>query len=978
MRFFLSLSYLLGASSFLAAQPNIVFLFVDDMGYSDIGCYGGEIETPHIDSLADGGLRLTNFHVTPMCVTSRASLLAGMEYSAAGYANIAKGVSFPHLLRDAGYHTSLAGKSHAISNISTGNPNTDYGFERFFGFRAGATDNFSGDGNWRLDNQDFTSFGADFYATDAITDFAIDFIDQAVSQEKPFFTWVCYNAPHGKLQAPEADVRKYYDGGVYDAGWDQLRKDRLARQKAMGIVPAEMPLADYGVEVPRWDSLPQTSSDLWVLQKDFETLCMSAYAAMMDKVDQNVGRLIAHLDDPDGNLATDDSVLDNTLIIFCSDNGGAYAGQYSDRNALPWDRNSNANFNTNFGWGALQNTPFKSYKHSGYNGGIRSPFVAHWPDGISLPGGTILHQTSNLWDFYPTFLELAGATYPASYAGKTTKPLMGESIVPLFSDASSTAGSEFFISHYDTRSKALLDDGWKAVTYADGPWELYDQVNDPAESRNLVGKHPARLSGLVAQWEAHFVANPPPGAANPSGSVWNLPRGTKHRGWGYDRIMDGLVSSTPEYMSGGVPLDTKLSFNFAGAIDFNGTAGLKIRLQRYGDPAILWEADPVPSDVAQGTTAITFNDFPTLEPDTHYYISWDQGWAKYDDNGTSRVVRTVREAAFAFRFRTVSTYGSRLEDTLQVAPGGTSLLTEDSTGNGNPDFLGYLSGAGLGLEFDDEVLPPRPLLSFSSKQSSGEETLTVEYSPDLESPFTPMFTVSAESQSIQGDLVEEVFGTPTSESTDFILRLKETAFDPSVGFFRIEGAKEGEEPLAIWTFRGESLAPVTLSTLFNSLDAAFSGGNSGVISSAGPFTFSDPLTAWSGAQLQAAAIGTQIQTAVVAAEPMMVTRVTYSGTLWTNRQAGAVTTVSADLVAWLNDALDSPGIVSPRQTIVSTIGGNDAVNFTITYPINGKVLQSGDKWDLRLRLQDGNGGAYALNQEGFGIDTVTIYGEAAP
>ncbi|MGJ8697383.1 MAG: arylsulfatase [Verrucomicrobiaceae bacterium] len=971
-------TFLMGAGPLLATQPNIVFLFVDDMGYSDIGCYGGEIETPHIDSLADGGLRLTNFHVTPMCVTSRASLLAGMEYSAAGYSNISKGVSFAHLLRDAGYHTSLAGKSHAISNISTGNANTDYGFERFFGFRGGATDNFSGDGTWRLDDQDFTGFGPDFYATDAITDYAIDFIDEAVTLNKPFFTWVCYNAPHGKLQAPEAEVRKYYDNGVYDAGWDQLRKDRLARQKAMGIVPAEMPLADYGVEVPKWDSLPETSSDAWALQKDFETLCMSAYAAMMDKVDQNVGRLIAHLEDPDGNPATDDSVLDDTLIIFCSDNGGAYAGQYTDRNALPWDRASNANFNTNYGWGALQNTPFRSYKHSGYNGGIRSPFVAHWPDGITLPGGSILHQTSNLWDFYPTFLELAGASYPSSYGGKVTKPLMGESIVPLFTDASSGAGSDFFISHYETRSKALMDDGWKAVRYTDGPWELYDQVNDPAEIRNLAGKHPGRLSGLVSQWEAHFAANPPPGSANPGGSVWNLPAGTKHRGWGYDRIMDGLVGSTPEYMASGVPLDTKLSFEFAGAVDFNGTAGLKIRLQRYGDPAILWESDPDASHVAQGTTSMVFQDFPPLQPDTHYSITWDQGWAKYDDNGTSRVVRWVREAAFAFRFKTASAYGSRLEDTLTVPPGGTALLNEDATGNGKADFLDYLNPDDLRLEFDDEVSPPRALLRFSSRQATGDEGLAVEYSPDLATPFASVFTVSGGVEATQGTLVEEVYGTPAGEATDYILRLEDTAFDSEKGFFRIAGEKNGEEPLAIWTFRGGSLAPVSLSTLANPLDATFSGGNSGVISGAGVFGFDDPVVAWSGAQLQAAAIGTQIQTAVIAAEAITVTRVVYSGTLWTNRTAGALTEVSADLVAWLNGALDSPGIVSPRQTMVSTAGGSAVVNFTLTYPINGKVLQIGDKWDLRLRLQDGNGAAYSLDDEGVGVDTVTVYGQRIP
>ncbi|MFC7336047.1 arylsulfatase [Haloferula chungangensis] len=981
---FLSIAFLL-ATPLLASQPNIVFVFVDDMGYSDIGCFGGEIDTPRIDSLADAGLRLSNFRVTPMCVTSRASLISGMEYSAAGFGNVSNGLSFAHLLRDAGYHTSITGKVHAFGNLSTGNPNTDYGFDRFFGFRDGATNNFKGDDTWRLDNADFNNFPPGFYATDAITDYTIDFIDQALSQGKPFFSWVCYNAPHGPHQAFEADIRKYYDTEVYAAGWDQLRRERFERQKAMGLVPADMVLAETGAEVPEWNSLPETSTDEWVRQKDFEALCMSAYAGMVDSVDQNVGRIIDHLSDPDGDPMTDDSVLENTLIIFCSDNGGSYAGQWTDRSALPWDPNSNVRFNTGYGWGVLQNTPFRSYKHSSYGGGVRSPFVAHWPDGISLPAGTILHQASNLWDFYPTFLELAGATYPASYAGKSTKPLMGESIVPLFTNASSTAGSDFFISHFTDRSKGLFDDGWKIVRYFDGPWELYNFDADPGEHHDLAGVRPDLRDVMVAQWDAHFAINPPSGG---NGSVWNLPPGTEHRGWGFDNIRTGLVSSVPEYMSGGVPTDTPLTLTFVGAIDFNGTEGKKIRLQRFGNPEILWEADPDTSHPAQGSNTITFTDFPELEPDAHYYITWDTGWARYRD-GNLKNINAVLESAFAYRFKTASSYGNELEKTLTVPPGGTALPEDDNTGNGVPDLLDHLLGAGMDsveprirTGFDQTTNPPTPLLTFSGRNASSGSTLGIEYSPDLVTPFTPLFSINGSNHNPVGGTVTQFFERTGDDRTDYTLRLDPSAFPDGHGFFRAAGTIAGEVPLSIWTFRESSFSPVTLSTLATSQDATINGANSGIISSAGSFTFDDPVVAWSGAQLPASGISNQLRTAITATTDIEVTRITYTGYLWSDRPSGATTTVQADVVAFLNGSLDSPGVVSPNKTLVTGNGGKRITPFEISHPINGKTLNATDNWELRLRLEDDNGAAYSLgnpgDQEGFGIDTVLIYGKALP
>jgi hypothetical protein len=416
----------------------------------------------------------------------------------------------------------------------------------------------------------------------------------------------------------------------------------------MGIVGHDWELPQKGVEVPDWNRLPETSATPWVLQKEHEAFTMSAYAGMVDRIDENVGRLHDHLRDPNGDGDPSDSILDDTLIVICSDNGGAYGELYTARTAVPWDRNAGGDnlFRTNFGWGMLKNTPYRYYKHSSHGGGIKSSLIAHWPNGITVPGGSILHQNCNLWDFYPTFLDLAGATYPASYTlpgtaiTKTPKPLMGESIVPLFRDANSSAGSDLFISSYE-RSRGIVDDGWKAVTYIDSPWELYDLTNDPTERRDLADVQPERLAELIHQWDDHDAAH------NITDS-WDPAPGLKHRGWAFDRIRNGMVSSVPEYSSADVPLDIKLSFTFSGAVDFKGTAGKKIRLQRYGNQKILWESDPDETNPAQGSNRLTFNDFPVLDPDTHYYITWDAGWAKVD--GTP--IGAVREAVYAFRFKT--------------------------------------------------------------------------------------------------------------------------------------------------------------------------------------------------------------------------------------------------------------------------------------------------------------------------------------
>lgn len=315
-------------------KPNILVILTDDLGYSDVSCYGGEINTPAIDRLANNGVRFKSCYVALMCVTTRVALMSGMEYMAAGGGGFPKGVSFAKFLRDAGYSTSLIGKNHGLSGLTIGDPNKDYGFDNFYGFEGGAINSFTGAGsaNWQYNGQMFpnTSLPSDFYSTKNFTDYAISFIGQAIQQGKPFFSLLAFNAPHSPFDAPEANVRKYYDPNkgvnVYGKGWQKHREERLVRMKKMGLIDADVELSEAGVEIPDWDLLPNTSSNDWEMQKQFECLSRSAYAGMVDNIDENIDRLMAFLKDPNGDGKEDDSQVDNTIIMFLSDNGGCYAG----------------------------------------------------------------------------------------------------------------------------------------------------------------------------------------------------------------------------------------------------------------------------------------------------------------------------------------------------------------------------------------------------------------------------------------------------------------------------------------------------------------------------------------------------------------------------------------------------------------------------------------------------------------------------
>lgn len=645
---------LVGLAQSIASQdkkPNILLIVADDLGYSDVSSFGGEIPTPNLDSHAENGARFNKFYVSPMCVTSRVAIISGMEFMAAGKNGFPKGESIAKQMRDEGYTTNLVGKNHGMPKLKIGDENTDYGFDHFYGFTGGQINSFTGEGNvtWQNDSRIFpnSELPKDFYATNNFTDYAIKYMDDAIKKDKPFFSMVSYNAPHSPLDAPEKHVRKFYDPqngvNVYKKGWNKLREERLERMIQLGIIDENTKLSELGVEVPDWELLPEKSNRHWELQKDFEALSRSAYAGMVDNMDENIGRITAFLKDPNKDGNTGDSELENTLIIFISDNGGCYAGLHTDRNALPWSQqNRGAGFTTNYGWAALSNTPFASYKHGSGEGGIRSPMIIHWPKGLKLEKNAVNKTMIRVWDLYPTFLELAGGVYPTD-----KKELMGKSILPLLKNQSFEE-EKFFVSTF-YRSKGIIKGDWKLVSFYDSPFELYDLKNDPTETENVRQKHQRKYKELLTAWNDYTKKH-----GFEKNNEWNRPTGNKTRGFGYDRVKNMMVRSSPEFMEDNVSVDQKLSFEFKGEVTFANTVGKQIRLQKYGNPAILWSKDLDVTSDFEDKNEMTFEDFPKLEPNTHYYITWDAGWIKIKEKGKMKPIQPVRESAFAYRFKTGS------------------------------------------------------------------------------------------------------------------------------------------------------------------------------------------------------------------------------------------------------------------------------------------------------------------------------------
>ncbi len=499
----LFLSFLSVASCFLVAaaetaKPNIVVILVDDMGYSDIGPYGSEIPTPHLDALAKNGLRFSQFYNIGRCCPTRASLLTGLYPHQAGVGHMTedKGIpgysgrihphtpTLPEALRPAGYFTAMAGKWHVGQNHGV-TPWTR-GFDRSLNPPAGGFYFPKGaEGKLFLNGKPISPtdprLPRDWYSTDLWTTFGLTFIDEALAAKKPFFLYLAHNAPHFPLQAPADEIAKFR--GKYKAGWDKLRQERHARQVASGLIDPSWKLAPRPDTIAAWDSLSAKEQDR------FDHL-MAVYAATVSRMDKAIGDLVSGLKAR--------GQLENTLILFMSDNGGnAESGPNGRSNGDPTQ--SDSSWFCGESWAYLQNTPFRYFKHYNHEGGIATPLIAHWPAGLASTGQTT-HQPAHLIDVMATCLEISGTTFPDTFNGQKTTPPEGIRLTPVFAGKPLARSTPIYFEHEGHH--ALRDGPWKLVSKGDfkAPWELYDMTADRTETNNLAAQHPERANQLAAAW----------------------------------------------------------------------------------------------------------------------------------------------------------------------------------------------------------------------------------------------------------------------------------------------------------------------------------------------------------------------------------------------------------------------------------------------------------------------------------------------
>ncbi|MFC4992814.1 arylsulfatase [Rubritalea tangerina] len=520
-------------SGWAAQKPNIIFILVDDMGYSDLGAYGGEIETPHLDRLAKDGLRFTQNYNAARCCPSRAALLTGLYSQQAGIADFTKPhseeakkgpayrnhlgsdcVTLAEVLRSAGYATYGVGKWHVGEKVLP----TERGFDEYYGYLKGyEADQWSAKKHYRLPRgrKEEVRHRQPYYATDAFSDYAVEFIKQGQAREKPFFLYLAHSSPHFPLQARPGLRDKYVER--YRQGWDKLREARYQRQVQSGLVTgawsyteisevpkdkSEIANGYAGEANPAWSSLAED-------RREDLAYRMATFAAMVDHVDQGVGQIIAHLEKT--------GALENTLIFFTSDNGACYEwGPYgfdgpSRRGVTRLHRGEELEqmggrgsyHSVGSGWSCLSNTPLRMYKHFNHEGGNCSPMVVHWPKGIKRANRWV-REPSHLIDIMPTVCEVAGVNYPSQYEGREVQEVEGMSLVPLFSgDVGGFSERVLGFDHFG--SSALRKGGWKLVRgnrrYNGGKWELYNIDRDRCETKDLIDAHPEKARELLGEWE---------------------------------------------------------------------------------------------------------------------------------------------------------------------------------------------------------------------------------------------------------------------------------------------------------------------------------------------------------------------------------------------------------------------------------------------------------------------------------------------
>ncbi len=493
---FLFLFAVLTASLASAApRPNIILIMADDMGWSDIGCYGAvHIQTPNIDRIAAEGMLFTQFYNNAKCTTTRASLLTGL-YPRNGGRGIElisdQMITLGEGMRLAGYATGLSGKWH--NGSGEGTRPFERGFDEAYGLWDGCCNFFNPNqpdpkfkgGKTRKfgHNLEFiTEFPDDFFTTDAFTDHAIATIRENVAAGKPFLHYLPYTAPHYPLHAKPEDIAKYQ--GKFAEGWDVLREQRRARQIEMGLIdPETWPLTEPEPARKPWEEAKH-------IDEAWQNLRMETYAAMVDNMDQNIGRVLDLLDELE--------IADNTLIMFLSDNGScAETPGGNDPEQVPGP----APFYSHVGpgWAYAQNTPLRRYKSSCHEGGVATPFVVRWP--AQIQAGSRSDLVGHIIDFLPTFLDLGGASYPETHEGKPLLPVEGKSLRPIFENRPEDRETHEALFWNWSGTRAMRQGDWKITWDKKAKvWELYDLAQDRTETQDLAAEHPERLAAMAKAW----------------------------------------------------------------------------------------------------------------------------------------------------------------------------------------------------------------------------------------------------------------------------------------------------------------------------------------------------------------------------------------------------------------------------------------------------------------------------------------------
>jgi len=502
-------------------RPNFVIILADDMGFSDPGCFGGEIRTPSIDALAASGLRLTQFYNAARCCPTRASLLTGLYPHQAGMADNGRTLSrasatLAEVLRAAGYQTGMAGKWHLSRTQARSDkeeqllwlshradfgdfaPRASYpvnrGFDEHWGVIWGVV-NYYDPFSLVHDEEPIREVPDDFYMTDFITDRSVEMIERFSRTDRPFLLYVAHTAPHWPLHAPEEDIAPYR--GRYDGGWETLRESRYRRQVAMGLFDEET------APLP-----PNSSGESWEVcpRKGWESAHMEVHAAMVTRLDRGIGRVVAKLEET--------GELENTLVLFLSDNGASPERGYPPgfdrpgnlRDGTPiryeYDRPGPADTWGYLGaaWASAANTPFRYWKKESYEGGAHTPAIVHWPRGLRVPPGSASPAVAHVMDVVPTLVELAGAEYPSTIDGRKVKRPDGQSFAPVLRGPP-YAGHEILYWEHEG-GRAVRQGDWKMAALPDHEWELFDLSKDRSESTDVSAQHPRKVKELDALWTA--------------------------------------------------------------------------------------------------------------------------------------------------------------------------------------------------------------------------------------------------------------------------------------------------------------------------------------------------------------------------------------------------------------------------------------------------------------------------------------------